>query len=118
MSVNLWIGVGNLGRDPEIKTLQSGSKVANFSIACNEVYKDKAGKRQERVEWVNIVAWEKLAEAAEYLKKGREVYIEGSLRTETVEKDGVTKYYTKVVARKIEFIGPKPADGEGNEEAF
>ena len=112
-SFNRVIVVGNLGRDPEVKYLTSGSAVCEFSIACSEKWKDKSETPQERTEWVTIVAWGKLAETCgQYLKKGRPVLIEGSLRTESWEKDGVKHSRTKVQASSLKFLG----DGSGKKE--
>ncbi len=101
-SVNKVILVGNLGKDPEIRTMQSGGKVCNFSIATSESWKDKnSGERQERTQWHNIVIWnENIVRVAEsYLKKGSKVYIEGQLETRKYEKDGRDVYTTEVVLR-------------------
>ena len=101
-SVNKVILVGNLGKDPEVRTMQNGGKVCNFSIATSESWKDKnSGERQERTQWHNIVIWnENLVRVAEsYLKKGSKVYIEGQLETRKYEKDGRDVYTTEVVLR-------------------
>jgi single-strand DNA-binding protein len=101
-SVNKVILVGNLGKDPEVRTMQSGGKVCNFSIATSESWKDKnSGERQERTQWHNIVIWnENIVKVAEsYLKKGSKVYIEGQLETRKYEKDGKDVYTTEVVLR-------------------
>ena len=90
-SVNKWIGIGNLGRDPEMRYTASGEAICNFSIACTENWKDKqTGEKKEMTEWVRISFFGKLAEiAGQYLKKGSQVYIEGSLRTRKwTDKDG------------------------------
>lgn len=115
MGVNKWIGVGNLGKDPEIKFLNNGNAVCNFSLACNEQWKDKDGEKQQRVEWVRVVAWGKLAEnAAQYLGKGRQCYVEGKLQTRKwADQDGVERWTTEVVARDIVFIG-KGSGGGGD----
>jgi len=84
--VNKVILVGNLGKDPEIRHLENGTAVANFTIATSESYKDKGGNRVDQTEWHNIVVWRKLAEIAEsYLKKGSQIYLEGKLRTRSWE---------------------------------
>jgi single-strand DNA-binding protein len=101
-SVNKVILVGNLGKDPEVRSMQSGDKVCSFSIATSESWKDKAsGEKQERTQWHNIVIWNQpLVKVAEsYLKKGSKVYIEGQLETRKWEKDGVDRYTTEVVLR-------------------
>ena len=108
MSVNKAILVGNLGRDPEIRHIPSGQSVANFSIATTENFNDRSGARQERTEWHRIVAWGKLAEVcAQYLKKGRQVYVEGRITTRQYDaKDGSGKRSTtEIVAQTIQFLG-------------
>ena len=111
MSVNKWIGIGNLGGDPEVKYTAGGDAVANFNIACSERWKDKQGNPQERTEWVRIVAFGRLAElCGEHLSKGRQVYVEGKLATRSYEKDGVTRYVTEIKAQEVRFLG---ARGEG-----
>ena len=100
---NKAILLGNLGKDPEIRRLDDGRAVANFSIATSESYKNKAGERVTNTEWHNIVLWSPLAEIAEnYLKKGSQVYIEGKISNRSYEdKDGVKKYISEVVGREI-----------------
>ncbi len=101
-SVNKVILVGNLGNDPEIKTMQSGDRVANLSVATSESWKDKAtGERKERTEWHRVVVFNQgLMNVVEnYLKKGSKVYIEGQLETRSWEQDGQKKYTTEVVLR-------------------
>lgn len=106
MSINKFIGIGNLGRDPEYRVSASGSAVANISIAITEKYKDKEGNAKEITEWVNVVFFGKLADIVDqYLKKGMQVYIEGKLKTDKFEKDGVVRYSTKVVAEKMQMLG-------------
>jgi single-strand DNA-binding protein len=115
MSVNKVILIGNLGRDVELRHAPSGDAVARFSIATNEVWRDKNGQRQEHTEWHNITAWGKLAEfCGQYLSKGRQIYVEGILRTRTYDDDkGNRRYFTEVKARTIQLLGPKPSSGEG-----
>ena len=104
-SVNKFICVGRLTKDPIVKYVPSGSAVANFSVALNETYKDKSGNKQEKVEFVNIVVWQRLAEiAGEYLKKGSVIYLEGKLTTRSYEKDGQTKYITEVVGSDLVML--------------
>lgn len=107
--VNKVILVGRLGKDPEVRHLESGAAVANFSVATSETYKDRnTGERKEITEWHNIVLWRGLAEVAEkYLNKGDMVYIEGKLRTRSWEKDGVTRYTTEVVGDNMTMLSPK-----------
>lgn len=113
-SVNKVILVGRLGKDPEVKSTPSGTTVAKFTIATDERYTDKAGEKQERTEWHNIVAWSKLAEiCGQYLRKGKLVYIEGSLRTDSWE-DKETKqkrYRTEVIAQQMQMLDKKGDDG-------
>lgn len=105
MSVNKMILIGNLGGDPETKDVDSGM-LCTFSIATNEKWKDKNGQDQERVEWTRIVVWGKLAEiCAKYLKKGKQVYVEGRKQTRQYEKDGVTHHMTECVASEVTFLG-------------
>jgi len=108
MSVNKVILVGNLGKDPEVRFTNTGSAVANFSIATSEIWNDREGKRQERTEWHNIVVWGKQAEhCGQYLAKGRQVYIEGSIRTRSYDDKttGAKRYVTEIVAQRIQFLG-------------
>lgn len=106
--INKVILIGNLGQDPQIKFLDGGNAVANFSIATSESWTDKQGEKKDRTEWHRIVAWGKLAElCGEYLKKGRQVYVEGKLQTRKYEKDGVERYTTEVVATDVKFLGQK-----------
>lgn len=112
-SVNKWIGIGNLTRDPETRFLPNGDAVTSCSIACNETWKDKQGQKQERVEFVNLVFFRKLAEiVAEYCKKGGSIYVEGKLQTDKyTDKSGVEKYATKVVCDSMQMLGSK-RDGD------
>jgi single-strand DNA-binding protein len=112
-SVNKVILIGRLGRDPEVKYTQGGSPVAKFSLATDEVFKDRAGEQQRRTEWHNIVAWNKLAEiCGEYLTKGKQVYIEGSIRSRQWEdQSGNKRTSVEIVARDMKMLGSK-ADPE------
>lgn len=111
MAVNKFIGIGNLGKEPEMRFMPNGNAVCNFSIAISEKYKDKtSGEQKEVTEWVNIVMFGKLAEiAGEYLGKGSKVYVEGKLKTEkyTDKNTGTDRYTTKVVAEKMEMLSSK-----------
>jgi single-strand DNA-binding protein len=111
MSVNKVILVGNLGKDPEVRFTPSGRAVAHFPVATSEVWNDTNGDRKERTEWHNVVVWAKQAEACgQYLAKGRQVYIEGSIRTRQYDdKDHVRRYMTEVIAQRVQFLGPRPA---------
>ena len=116
-SVNKVILIGNLGKDPEVKYTPNGTAVAKFSLATNERYKDKEGNWQDRTEWHNITAWQRTAEiAGEYLKKGRTVYIEGRLRTDSWEDKNTKekKYRTEIVVENLVLLGG--GRGEGGEE--
>src|SRR5262245_26865504 len=115
-SVNKVILVGNLGKDPEVKYTPSGVPVAKFSLATNERYKDKGGEWQERTEWHNIVAWQRLAEiVGEYVKKGSKIYVEGRLQTSSWEdkQSGEKKYRTEIIAQDLVLLGGR---GEGDAE--
>lgn len=114
--VNKVILVGNLGKDPEVRHLENGAAVANFSIATSESYKDKNGNRQEQTEWHNVVLWRGLAQIAEkYLRKGSQIYIEGKLRTRSwQDKDGNTRYTTEVVGDNMTMLGGR---GSGSDNS-
>ncbi len=105
--VNKVILVGNLGADPTIRYTPNGTAVANFNIATSETFKNKNGEKETRTEWHRVVAWAKLAEICnEYLKKGKQVYIEGRLQTRSWEdQSGTKKYSTEVVARDMVMLG-------------
>jgi single-strand DNA-binding protein len=117
MGVNRFIGVGNLGADCELRFTPSGQAVARARIALTETFTDKAGVKQERTEWVRLVIWGKRAEAlAPYLTKGKMIYAEGSLRTDSWEQNGVKRYSTEVIVRNIQLLGGgngKAANGNG-----
>ena len=110
--VNKAILIGNLGRDPEIRVIENDRKVAKFSMATTESWKDKTtGERVDKTEWHNIALWRGLADVAEkYLKKGDKVYIEGKIRTRSYEKDGVTKYFTEIVGDNMIMLSPKAGE--------
>ncbi|WP_420580121.1 single-stranded DNA-binding protein [Reichenbachiella sp.] len=116
--VNKVILLGNLGKDPEVRHLENGRAVANFSIATSETYKNKQGEKVTNTEWHNVVLWTPLAEIAEkYLNKGNQVYIEGKLTSRSYEdKEGVTKYITEVVGREMTLLGG-PSRSEGGAPA-
>lgn len=113
--VNKVILVGNLGKDPEVRHLESGVPVASFSLATSESYNDRnSGERKTVTEWHNVVLWRGLAEVAEkYLHKGDQVYIEGKLRTRQWEKEGVTRYTTEVVGENMTMLGGRPRTDDG-----
>ena len=107
---------GRLGADPESRYTPGGDCVASFSLAVGSQWKDKSGEKQESTEWINVVAWRGLGEiCAEYLKKGTQVLIVGRMKTEKYEKDGVTKYSTKIIAEKMQMLGSKN-DGSSTKE--
>jgi len=115
-SLNKVMLIGRLGKDPEIRYTQDGTQVANFSLATSEFSSDKAGGRQERTEWHNIVAWNKLADLAKrFLTKGRQVYVEGRLRTrEWNDRDGNKRRTTEIVINQMVLLGSR---GEGGSDA-
>ena len=107
--VNKVILVGRLGKDPELRTLENGASVVNFTMATSETYKDKkTGEKKEITDWHNIVLWRGLAEiAGKYIRKGDMVYIEGKMRTRSWEKDGVTRYTTEVIGDNMTMLSTK-----------
>jgi single-strand DNA-binding protein len=114
--INKVILVGNLGADPETRAMPSGSTVANLRIATSESWRDKqSGEQQERTEWHRVVLFGRLGEvAAEYLKKGSQVYIEGSLRTRKwQDKQGVERYSTEIVGNDMQMLGGRGGGGGG-----
>ncbi len=115
--VNKVILIGNLGADPEMKNFDSGTVMARINIATTEVYRDRDGNKQERTEWHRVILWQKLAEIAEkYLKKGDQVYIEGSLRTRSYEQDGQTKYITEIRGDNMTMLG-SPSSGQAKQKS-
>lgn len=122
--INKCIFIGRAGKDPEVKTT-TNSTLANFSIAVSESWKDKNGEKKESTEWINVVVWGKLAEiVSQYVRKGMLVYIEGKLKTESWEKDGITRYATKIQADTVQMLSrpegqsapaPAPATGKWEE---
>jgi single-strand DNA-binding protein len=113
--VNKAIIVGNLGADPEIRSIASGTRVANISVATSRRWNDRNGAQQEKTEWHRIVLWDKLADVAErYLKKGDSVYVEGEIEYRSYEdKDGVTKYTTEIRARELVMLGGREGGAGG-----
>lgn len=118
MDLNKVMLIGRLTADPESRTTPQGATVTNFSIATNRVWKDQQGAQQDRTEYHNIVAWRRLAEiCAQYLHKGRQVYLEGHLQTRNWEgKDGKKNYRTEVVADNMIMLGSK-SDGAASRQA-
>jgi single-strand DNA-binding protein len=113
-SVNKVILIGNLGAKPELKYLPSGQAVCELRLATNEVFNDKNNQRQERTEWHKIVVWGKTGEnCAQYLDKGRQVYIEGRLQTRSWDdkNTGEKRYMTEIVANQVTFLGGGPGGG-------
>lgn len=110
--VNKVILVGNLGKDPEVRSIESGAKVASFSLATSETYKTKDGQKVEQTEWHNIVVWRGLADVAEkYLKKGSQIYLEGKIRTRSWDdKEGKKKYITEIIGDTFTMLGGKRDD--------
>jgi single-strand DNA-binding protein len=114
-SVNKVILIGNLGADPELKYTPSNRPVCNLSVATNEVFKDKAGQRQERTEWHRVTVWGEQAEhCSKYLSKGRSVYVEGRLQTRSWDdKEGKKRYSTDIVADRVVFLSGASGEGGG-----
>src|SRR4029434_4556599 len=112
MSVNKVLLIGNLGKDPEVRFTGTGRAVARFPIATSEVWNDNDGQRQERTEWHNVVVWGKQAETCgQYLSKGRQVFLEGSIRSRPYcDKDRNKRYITEVIAQRVQCLGSR---GEG-----
>ncbi len=116
MSLNKVMVIGHLGQDPEIRYTPAGMPVVNFSVATDEAYVDKEGKRQERTEWHRVVVAGKLALVCrEYLRRGRQVFVEGQLRTREWESNGATARRTEIVASRVQFLGAPLADGKADE---
>jgi len=114
MSVNKVILVGNVGKDPEVRHLEGGATVARFSLATNETYTDKSGKKVTQTEWHNIVVWRGLADIAEkYVKAGKLLYVEGRIRSSSYEdKDGNKRYTTEILCDNFRFLGPNTSQVE------
>lgn len=116
--VNKVILIGNLGKDPEVFSFDTGVKKVTFSLATTEIYRNKDGQDVEQTEWHNIVVWRSLADIAEkFLRKGSQVYIEGRIRYRTYEKDGQKKYITDIEADNINMLGARQV-GEGNHTGY
>ncbi|HEU4672535.1 MAG TPA: single-stranded DNA-binding protein [Candidatus Limnocylindrales bacterium] len=112
MSLNKAMIIGNLGRDPEMRYTPSGQAVTQFTVAVNRNYRDTNGEWQEETEWFRVVAWAQLAErTAEYLRKGRKVYVEGRLQTRSWEdQNGQKRYTTELIANTVTPLDPRPRD--------
>lgn len=106
--------IGNLGQDPEMKSIASGTSVCNVSIATTKSYKDRSGQWQDKTEWHRVVLWDYLADnAGKYLKKGSKVYIEGELETRSWEQDGITRYITEIRANQMIMLDGRQDGGGG-----
>ena len=108
--------IGNLGRDPEVRSTPSGQAVASFTLATSRRWKDKSGQRQEQTEWHNIVVWGKQAEiAGQYLTKGKQIYVEGRIQTKSWEdrQSGEKKYSTEIICDNFQMLGGRGGDVEG-----
>lgn len=124
-SVNKVILVGNLGRDPEVRYMPSGDAIANLSLATTEIWKDKNGEKQEATEWHRVVFFGRQAEiCGQYLKKGSQIYVEGSLRTRKwQDKDGQDRYTTEIRGERMQMLGGRGSGGtadygEAREDAY
>lgn len=115
--VNKVILIGRLGKDPEIRTFETGAKKASFTLATSEIYKDKEGRKIEQTEWHNIICWRNLADIAEqYLTKGKLIYVEGKLRTRNWEDGGIKRYVTEIEANTFTMLGSKNDEAERSPE--
>ena len=116
MSLNKVLLIGNVGKDPEIRHLESGASVASFSLATTERYRDKNGESKEITEWHNIVAWRQLADlASNYIKKGTQIYVEGRIRTRSWDdQNGAKRYTTEIMADVIQLLGRKADNPAGD----
>ena len=116
-SLNQCMFIGNLGNDPESKTLPNGNAVCNFSIAVSDDY-TKDGQKVEATEWVRIVTFGKLAEiCGQYMKKGSKVFVSGRFKTRSWEKEGVKQYSTEITAGDVQFLDSKPETGQSQGSA-
>jgi single-strand DNA-binding protein len=111
--LNQYQCIGRLGKEPEVRYMANGKAVASFSVAVGSCWKDSSGEKREETEWVNFTAFDKLGEiCGEYLKKGSLVYLSGRLKTDKYEKDGQTRYSTKVIADRMQMLGGKTEGGQ------
>ncbi len=119
MSLNKAMIIGNLGRDPEMRYTPNGQAVTQFTVAVNRNYRDANNEWQEETEWFRVVCWAQLAErTAEYLRKGRKVYVEGRLQTRSWEgQDGQKRYTTELIANTVTPLDPRPRDENAPEPA-
>ncbi len=116
--VNKVILIGNLGKDPDVRTFDGGNMVANFTLATTEVFRDRNGNKVEQTEWHNIAMWGKLADiAGKILRKGAKVYIEGRIKNRSWEdKEGHKKYITEIVAENFTLLGPRTNTDAGHDD--
>ena len=114
--VNKVILIGNLGKDPEVRVFEGGTKKAMFSLATAESFKDKNGNRQEKTEWHNVIFWGNLCDVIEkFLKKGDSVYVEGKITQRSYDdKDGVKRYITEIVGASLTMLGGKKNSGDSS----
>jgi single-strand DNA-binding protein len=119
-SLNRVSVIGNLGRDPEVRTTPSGSKVASFSLAVTERFKDKNGQQKETTEWVNVVLWKRQAEICEqYLRKGSSIYLEGKMQTQTWDDpNGVKRSKVEVVGSNFQMLGSKSGESKKDLDGY
>jgi single-strand DNA-binding protein len=118
-SLNKVMLIGNLGKDPELKYTPGGQAVVTFTMATTRKWKDKEGGDKEDTQWHNIKAWGRTAEVVnQYLKKGRQVFIEGRLEHRQYEQDGQKKYFTEVVCEQMVMLGGKRDEGGGSEPSY
>lgn len=112
--VNKVILLGNLGKDPEIRVIEGGRKVASFPLATTESYKDKDGNRVENTEWHNVQFWGAQADVIEkYVKKGNPIYVEGKIRSRSYDdKDGIKRYITEIIGQNFTLLGGKPSENQ------
>lgn len=118
--LNKWIGIGRLGKDPEVRYTPDGAMVTSFSLATDRQWKDKNGEKQQETEWMNIVVFGKLAFiCGTYLSKGQLVYIEGRIRSRSWEgKDGEKRYTTEIIAGDMKMLTPKSSGSQEPREAY
>lgn len=119
MSVNKVIIIGNLGQDPDLKHASNGNPVCRLSVATTRTWKNKqTQEKQQETEWHRVTVWGQQAEhCSEYLSKGRQVYVEGYLRTSSYEKDGDKRFSTEIIAEQVQFLGGKPHGDSGEERS-
>ncbi len=117
--VNKVILLGNLGKDPEVKAIDNGRKVARFTLATTESYRNQQGERVDQTEWHNVVFWGPVVDVIDkYLKKGNQVYVEGKINNRSYDdKEGNKKYITEIVGQTLTLLGGKPQSGGGDNES-